>query len=518
MVHVRLSSLLFASVALVLLGLGIQSSYAQTTGGTLRVAMTTNPPELDPHIQGTSDATRQIAVHVFEGLFTYDEEYNVIPQLVDDWSVSEDGLTYSFDLLRGVKFHNGNEMTALDVKASIERYKEVAEGGQVFDAVTSIETPDAQTLKIVLKEPIGTFLSVLANPRPLLAVLPADVAESRDVIRPPQLIGTGPYQISEWRGDEFVRLTRFEDYVPTSDEEASGLGGKRIAYLDEIQFMPVREAGTRIAGLETGDYDYVSALPITSLERVNNTPGLVPHILKPRWRIIAPFNHKSALSSQLEFRRAVQLALDMEEILHFVTSGNPEFYDAHAGYFPPQQSAWHTDAGAEYYNQTDVDKARQLLQAAGYDGGPITLLTNRDYDWMYRTALSVQDQLTRIGANVELKVLDWPGQTAQVREDTGWDIVITGSSLRLDPGAETIFGCRYYTKYCSDEMEALLLQGIQESAVEKRQDIYREIQELAYNDVPVVLVGDIFELEAAQSRVQGFASWYTPRFWNVWLD
>lgn len=173
--------------------------------------------------------------------------------------------------------------------------------------------------------------------------------------------------------------------------------------------------------------------------------------------------------------------------------------------------------GAEYYNQGNVQEAKELLSSLGYKDEPITLLTNRDYDFMYRTALVIQNQLQEIGLNVDLEVTDWPGQTALTREDDGWDLTVTGSSLRLDPGAETVFGCRYYTKYCSETMEDLILQGIQESDVSTRQNIYQKIQELAYNDVPVIMIGDIYELEASQIFVQGFSSWYTPRFWNVWI-
>lgn len=505
---------------LLLLGvLPVTGALAQQSGGILHAAMTTEPPDLDPFVGGTA-ANRNIGHHVFEGLVTYDETYSLMPQLAESWDISEDGLTYTFQLREGVMFHDGSTLDAEDVKSSLERFADIGYRSRDFELVTDIVAADEQTLVITLSEPEGAFLSKLANPGVLIGIMPSEQAASRATLRPPNLIGTGPYRIEAWRPGEHVRLVRFEDYTPSS-LPASGLGGEKHAYFDEIWFMPVAEPGTRVAGLETGEYHFGEGIPTTSLDRIESSADLNASIVQPKWKIAVNFNHRDSFFSDVTARRALLAALDMDEILSVVTSGREVFYRAQPGLFFNEQGTWHTTEGGDAYNSQDQELARRLFEEAGYRGQELVMATNRDFEWMYRTALAIQAQLNEISVNLRLDVYDWAAQRDRTDQASGWDLGSDGKSMRLDPNDfNTAFLCESNSSYgyCNPEMDGLVLAGASESDVAERQRIYADLQKLMWEELPWLPVGDLFELEATNTSVAGYKNWYTPRFWNVWFE
>ena len=501
---------------LLLVCLPLTSALAQEYGGVVHAAMTTEPPELDPYVGGSA-ATRNIGHHVFEGLVTYDETYALMPQLAESWEISDDGLTYTFHLRPDVQFHDGSSLDAEDVVASLERFRDIGYRTRDFELVTDFAAADEGTVVITLSEAEGAFLSKLANPGVLIGIMPSEQAASREALRPPNLIGTGPYRIEEWRPGEYVRLVRFDEFSP-SPLPASGLGGEKVAYFDEVWFHPVAEPGTRVAGLETGEYHFAEGIPTTSLDRIESSSDLVAHLVKPKWKLALNFNHRESFFSDVTARRALLAALDMEEVLGVVTSGREEFYRAQPGLFFNEQRTWHTTVGGGVYNNQDQDLARQLFQEAGYNGQELVMATNRDFEWMYRAALAIQAQLSEVGVTLRLDVHDWAAQRDKTKQPSGWDLGSDGKSMRLDPNDyNTAFLCESSSSfgYCSQEMDELVLTGAREPDVAARQEIYSELQRMMWEELPWLPMGDLFELEATNASVTGYQNWYTPRFWNV---
>lgn len=355
-------------VALVVaLSFGATLAFAQQSGGVMRAAMTTEPPELDPFFN-SSAATRNIAHHVFESLVAYDEGYALVPALASSWDISDDGMTYVLHLRQGVRFHDGTTMTSKDVEASIERYAEVGTRSRDFERIVSIDTPDTNTVVVKLDGPDGAFLAKLASPGALLGIMPASKAASRTALRPPDLIGTGPYEVAEWRPGERVRLTRFDGYTSDQSTPGSGLAGDKVAYFDEVWFVPMPEPGARVAGLEAGEYQFGEGIPVTSLQRVESSSGLIANVIRPKWKIAVNFNHKESFFNNPVARQALLAALDIDEILTVVTAGRSDFYRAQPGLFFNEQETWHTDAGGGAYNHQDQQLAKSLFAQAGYDG------------------------------------------------------------------------------------------------------------------------------------------------------
>lgn len=490
-------------------------------GGIFKAALTTNPPTLDV-MSTTIFSTRQHTFFFLEQLVTYDEAYKIVPLLAEKWEVSSDGKVYTFPLRKGVMFHNGKEMKAEDVIASANRFLEVSPRKGEFSALDKIVAKDDYTVEFHLKAPSGGFLPSMASPTSYMAIMPKEVIAGKGVgkLEVQDYIGTGPYQVVEWVPDKGMKLKRFDQYKPAASE-MSGLAGERVAYFDEVHLIPVPEAGARVAGLESGEYDYAEALPLTEYDRLQENKKLQTFVHKPEWWILLEFNHSDAkFGGNLKFRQAIQAGLDMDGIMRAVTSGRTEFYRLQSSIFFNEQSWW-TEEAKEYYNQKDFAKAKQLLAEAGYNGEEIVMLTNRDYDWMYKSVLAAADQMRKnLGMNVKVETLDWPGQRTKENNTEGWHITVTGNSLRFDGGD---FSSSMHSKakrkfYANANMDKLFERGAAATDFAERKQIYAQVQRLYYEDVNSIKLGDFHGLEAISSKVKGFRSWYTYRFWNVWKD
>src|SRR5262249_55380619 len=222
-------------------------------GGVFRVAMIGEPPTLDLHTT-TAVIVQQITWHIYETLYTYDRQYNAIPLLVDTHSVTDNGRTYVFRLRRGVKFHNGKEMTAADVVASLKRWGRLATPGKQFwKNVEGIEAKDPYTVAMYLKDSSGALLMGLARPNNGAVIYPKEIVDAAGDNAVKEYVGTGPYRFVEHKPDRHVRVARFKDYVPRTDAP-EGFGGRRTAYLDEILFIPVPDVAVRLARGGTGEH------------------------------------------------------------------------------------------------------------------------------------------------------------------------------------------------------------------------------------------------------------------------
>src|SRR5215203_4920307 len=228
-----------------------------TRGGTLRVATIGEPPHLDEH-QSTAEIIAVIGYCAYEGLFTYDATYQAIPELVETYTASEDGLTHTMALRQEVMFHNGEEMTAADAIASVERWGRISGvGKRLMEMTKELAQVDDYTIEFRLSEPYGTILIGLAHNTQACTIHPKsilDAAGDEPMTNPDQYIGTGPYRLVEWQRDAAMRFERFDDYKSASEDGPKGYGGTKYAYADTIEFIPVPDIAARVAGLQAGDY------------------------------------------------------------------------------------------------------------------------------------------------------------------------------------------------------------------------------------------------------------------------
>src|SRR5204862_4058063 len=206
---------------------------APKRGGVLRVGNLGEPPALDAHWT-TASITETLTNHLYEGLYSLDASNRPIPMLAEGHTVSKDGLTYTFKLRQGIKFHNGKEMTSDDVVASLTRWgKQSSYGKALFAQVAEFRAVDKHTVQMQLKEKSAIVLISLAVPNNFGAIYPKEIAEKF----PPEQkatewVGTGPFKLAEWRPDQYIRMVRFDEYR-SRNEPPNGYGGGKTAWLDE---------------------------------------------------------------------------------------------------------------------------------------------------------------------------------------------------------------------------------------------------------------------------------------------
>src|SRR2546428_106864 len=243
-----------ALVAMLLSASSVAAAETPKRGGVLRVGNLGEPPALDAHWT-TASITETLTNHVYEGLYSLDASNRPTPMLAESHTVSKDGLTYTFKLRQGIKFHNGKEMTSEDVVPSLARWgKQSIYGKALFAQVADWRAVDTYTVEMKLKEKSAIVLISLAVPNNFGAIYPKEIAEKfPPEVKATEWVGTGPFKLAEWKPDQYIRMVRFDEYR-SRNEQPNGYGGGKTAWLDEIRWIPVPGVATRVAQVETGGH------------------------------------------------------------------------------------------------------------------------------------------------------------------------------------------------------------------------------------------------------------------------
>ncbi|NLA26841.1 MAG: ABC transporter substrate-binding protein [Firmicutes bacterium] len=491
---------------------GVEPSTDPVFGGTLKVVIDAEPPTIDMHAS-TTTLVYNVGWHIFEQLYTLDEEFDIIPMLAAGMpEISEDKLTYTIKLREGVSFHNGKEMTSADVVASLERWGEVAGNGQVlFAKIASLEADGPYQVKLTLNEPIGTVLVYLAIPNGGAAIYPEEIVAGAGAEPLEQFIGTGPYEFVEWEPNQYIKLKKYDGYEQV-DFDATGYGGAKTAYVDELDFYFFADASVRIASVESGDYHFADFVPVDEYDRLKDTPGLEAIASQPRGWFTVVFNKKEGVMSNKLIRQAFLAALDMDPIME-AGYGHRDFWRLDPSIMFKEQ-VWWSDAGAELYNQDDPDRAEALLEEAGYDGEPIRWMTG---PLEYNFSLAAKNQLEKVGFNIELEQMDWATVTDRRSNPELWEAFSTGMTFRADPTMMVVITPTYAGWWENDDLVELLAEMAVEEDFAFRYALWEQVQELFYEEVPTVKIGDYSNLRLLREDVRGFANMNEIFFWNVWL-
>jgi peptide/nickel transport system substrate-binding protein len=215
-------------------------------------------------------------------------------------------------------------------------------------------------------------------------------------------------------------------------------------------------------------------------------------------------------------RQAVQAALDLEPIMR-AGFGHKDFYRLQPGLFFPEPP-WHSTVGAHLYNQRDKDKARRLLKEAAYGRQPVRWITNREYEFMYKTAIVAKQQLEEVGFVIDLQLVDWATQSQRVQKPELWDVYSTGYPFYPDPAIHVARRCSFQGWWCNEEKERLVAELQRESDPKRRKSLVDRVQAVFYEDVGQVKLGDYFSLDTARRELRGsFRTAPRRYFWNSWL-
>jgi peptide/nickel transport system substrate-binding protein len=497
------------------LGAGPGESQTPKKGGALKIGMIGEPPTLDGHTT-TAVITREIGINMFETLFALDAKYQPVPHLVDKFDVTDGGKRYTLHLRRGVKFHNGKELTSADVVASLLRWGKLASPGKaVFKNVDAVEAKGPATVEIRLKDAAAALLTNLAQVDSAALIYPKEVIDATGDGQLKEYVGTGPFRFVEHKPDRHIKLARFDGYA-ARPEPASGLAGRRTAHLDELYFMPVPDYATRQAGITTGEYNYIQQVKPDQYERIKSTAGVEAVVAKPYGWVTIVLNHKQGLMTDRRLRQAMQAAVDPEPMM-LAGLGHKDFFRLDPGLFFQEQS-WHSKAGANLYNQRDKEKARRLLKEAGYAGQPVRWLVTTEYEHHYKPAVVAKNQLEEIGFKVDLQVADWATVVSRRGKPELWDAFSTAFVFVPEPSTATQVNCEWPGWWCHAEKDQMLQQMARELDPKKRLALWEKVQGVFYAEAGRIKIGDYFRLDARRKDVQGIQPGPYMHFWNVWLE
>jgi peptide/nickel transport system substrate-binding protein len=497
-----------------------QNAGEGTRGGTLRVATIGEPLTLDQH-QTTAEITAVISYVMFEGLFTYDSGYQAVPELVDSYTISEDGLVYSMKLREGVTFHDGSPLTSDDAIASVQRWGQISGVGKnLLAATASIDKVDDLNFDWKLTKPYGTLAVALAHNTQGCVIFQKSFLDQHS-LDPIQegYIGTGPYRLADRQIDAYIRFERYEEYK-SNPNPTDGYAGMKYAYPDVIEFVPVPDESARVAGLQAGDYHIAMDIGNDQYPVLSDAPGVVAEIRRPtNWDVFF-LNWQSPLFSNLLLREAVQAAFDFEPML-LNGRGSQEFLRLDPGLMM-LESPWYTDAGIDRYNMKNPDLAKAKMAEAGYDGSPIRWLTTQEYSYMYGEATVAAQQLEEVGFTVDLQVTDWATVLERRAKPEEWDIFGTGHGFVPDPSQISYVGQMniYPGWWNSEESLALSAELLSETDFDTRKGIWDQIQANAYTEIPALKIGDSSTCAFYSEDVGGWVEQIERGvpYWNLWLN
>jgi peptide/nickel transport system substrate-binding protein len=390
---------------------------------------------------------------------------------------------------------------------------EVSPRGKAVSAqVADIVAKGPQNVEISLKNAYAPLLSQLAMASGMAAIM------AKETLAQPlrEFVGTGPYKFKERKPDQYVLLTRFDGYAART-EPSSGYGGKRVAVVDELRFVPVPNANTRVEGALAGQFHYADLLPIEALARLEKASGKVVPIMTPSFGFpYLVFNTKEGSMAQAAVRKAAQTAIGEGEMLA-AGFGDTRFFIVEGNHFP-KGTPFYSDAGTTAYNERDPKKAKAQADQAGYKGEPVRILTSRQYDFHYNMALIMAEQLKRAGFKAELNVVEWATLLQRRADPKLWDIYITHSGLFPEPMlSPPQLGDGAPGWWSSPAKTAALAALNQEPNPVKRGPLWAKVQQVVYDEVPYIQVGKFASLSARAPSLQGYTPFTYPFFWNTSL-
>lgn len=474
-------------------------------GGVLTYALSQTIPTLDPGV-GVGTQGQTVRKCIWETLVERNQDGEIIPWLATGWEVSEDGTRWTFHLRPGIKFHDGTELSAEDVKASLERITNpeyALPRRSTLKMIKTVDIVDHYTVAVITEFPYAPLLSHLAMDVASImskAALDEFGYETEKIGWHP--VGTGPYMYQSHEPERSITLVRFEDYW------------RGRPYLDKIVFRSIPEAATRVALLETGAVDVIENLPPYEVKRLSANPEIITlNVPGNRVAHIGLNCQKPPFDNPL-VRRALCYAIDREGLVEGILGG---FGTPADSIVAPGVTGYHSVPIYSY----DPNRAVQLLEEAGYPNGlSFTLWTPSGRYFMDKeTVEAIQAQLEEVGFHAEVRVIDWTTYLSLLRKPIdesetqayflGWEVGTGDIAYILDmvftseawpPGWNTMF-------YKNEVVDQLIVQAKMTIDPAERQRINAEIQELIMNDAPWVTLFVYNQLFGLRSSIHGFWAW-----------
>ena len=438
---------------------------------------------LDPHL-AVAAGTKEVMFNVFEGLMKPTSTGDLTPAVAESYTVSEDRLTYTFTLREGVKFHNGDEVTAEDVVYSISRCADTTDGTplvEAFSVIQSVEAMDARTVAITIAEPSNEFISYMTT-----AILPADY-DQQDTAP----VGTGPFKFVSRAAQDNIVLEKFDEYWGTP------------AYLDKVTFKIMENADSLVMSLQSGAIDLCSHLTSTQVAQL----GGDFYVAEGTMNLVQALylNNAEKPFDDVRVRQALCYAVDKQGIidLAFDGYGSPigsSMYPAFGKYF---------DESLTNYYTKDVEKAKSLLTDAGYPNGfEMTITVPSNYQPHIDTAQVLVEQLKEIGVTAKIELVEWGTWVSDVYAGRQFQSTVVGvdaSNMTARALLERFTSdyAKNFINYNNADYDALFQQALTTYDDAGQTAIYKAMEKNLTENAANVYIQDLADLVAVRQGLEG---------------
>ena len=453
-------------------------------GGSIKVGISQDLDSLDPH-RAVSAGTKEVLFNIYEGLVKPDSDGNLIEALAESYEISEDAKVYTFTLREGVKFHNGDAVTAEDVKYSIDKCADTSNGDPLVSAysiVERVEIPDEKTVEIYLSEANTEFLAYMTT-----AIVPRDYEELDT-----DPIGTGPFKYDSRNPQENVIIVKNEDYW-----------GEK-AHLDKVEFRVVADADMLVTNLKGGSIDM--AMRLTVSQAAELTEGF--HVEEGTMNLVQALYLNNAVEplNDEKVRQALCYAIDPQEIMDMIADGKgarigTSMYPGLKKYFDEEYST--------YYEQ-DYEKAKALLKEDGYaDGFDLEITVSAADKPHVDTAQVIVEQLKNIGVNATIKPVEWEAWLEEVYANSKFESTVVGvdaSNLSARAMLErfTTDGHGNFTGFSDAEYDKVFQEAIATTDEDEKVKLYKEAEGILAERAANVYIQDLANMVAISDRFDGY--------------
>lgn len=461
----------------------------------LKIALSADITSLDP--QGHNDTkSEKVSFLMYNRLFRLDTNFEVVPDLAESWE-QPSPTEWIIKIKEGVKFHDGTEMKASDVKFSLDRSLTMPKVQHVLAEVESIEVVDDYTVKITTKTAFAPFLYTLVHAG--ASILPQAYVESGDNFANP--IGSGPYKFGEWVSGDKVTLVKNDDYFDTEN----------MGQMPKITFKVIPEGTSRTIALETGEVDVVDELPSNDVGKVEGNSSLKMYTSASTRLDYFGMNTEMAPFDNKLVRQAFNYAIDKESVMVVAIDGT----GVETKSILAPSMLGYKEADYEY----NPEKAKELLTEAGYPNGfEMTIWASGDE--RKRMAEVIQANLMEIGVTANIEMLEWGTYIDSLMAGDGQTFVM-GWTSNPDPDStltplyysESIGGMNF-TRINDPKIDELILAGRSEMDMSKRVQIYNELHEYTMEQAPLVPLFTKNNLVGANAGLKGVE--LSPQgLWNI---
>ena len=453
----------------------------------INVRMNDDPDFLDPHL-ATASISFQMILNMFEGLFSPETDGTLSPAIAEDYELSDDGLTYTFKIRDNVKFHNGETVTVEDIQYTFDRLMGTNNDEPLssnFENVVSIETPDASTVVMTLKEANSNFLYSLT------ALQSGIVPEANDGDHNENPIGTGPFKFTSYNPGTNLVMEKNAEYWKDG-----------LPHLDKVTFVFQSDDQGAFMALQGGEIDLTS-VPAHRISEVESDFN-VNH-QDNNSSLIITFNHERAPFDDVKVRQAINYALNKQDVIDSVYSG---FATPLGSNMSPAMGEYYLDGLQDVY-ETDIEKAKQLLTEAGFPDGFKTTMSVSSHNTMYADIAQITvENLKEIGIEVEIEVIEWGIWLERIY--SGRDYEMTAIDLTGRPSAYEILNdyistndSENFFKFNNAEFDGVMSDVLKEPDLDEQIKLYHRAQEILTEEAASVFIADYQIVWALDKDLEG---------------